>query len=342
VRVDVTISNSLRSAAAEAASAEAAGYDAAWVAETNHDVFLPLVGAGSATDGIALGTSIAVAFARSPMVTAAAAWDVNEYCGGRFVLGLGSQVKAHIERRFSMPWSAPARRMREYVGALRAIWRSWQLGEPLEFAGEFYAHTLMPPFFRPEPNDFGAPRVMVAAVGEAMTRTAAEVADGLFVHPFTTRRWLDEHTLPVVTDCLAARAVDRSSFELSCAVFVVTGRDEAELARACEGTRKQIAFYGSTPSYRPVLELHGWGHVQDRLHELSRSDGWDQMTDLVPDEMLEAFAVVAAPGDVGPALIRRFAGALDRVSLYTPYELDLDARMSAVRSIRAAAAAVAS
>lgn len=340
MKVDVTISTNLRSAAAEASAAEATGYDAAWVAETNHDAFLPLVAASDATTAIALGTSIAVAFARSPMVTAAAAWDINDHSGGRFVLGLGSQVKAHIERRFSMPWSAPARRMHEYVSALRAIWNSWHSGEVLAFDGEFYTHTLMPPFFRPESNEFGAPPIMVAAVGEAMTRTAAEVADGLFVHPFTTRRWLDEHTLPVVDGGLAARSVDRSSFQLSCAVFVVTGRDQAEMARAREGAKKQIAFYGSTPAYRPVLDLHGWGRVQDRLHELSRSDGWDRMGDLVSDEMLETFAVVAPPEEVGRALVSRFAGALDRVSLYTPYQLDPDARLTAVRSIRMAAATV--
>jgi probable F420-dependent oxidoreductase len=337
VYVDLMIQPDLRTAADEAAAAEAAGYDMAWAAETNHDVFMSLVPAAAATERIRLGTSIAVAFGRSPMITASAAWDLNDYSRGRFILGLGSQVRAHIERRFSMPWSAPARRMREYVAALRAIWDSWQFSEPLDFAGEFYKHTLMPPFFRPEPNDYGGPKLMLAAVGAEMTKTAAETADGLLVHPFTTRRWLDEHTLPVVREGLLARPADLSSFELSCAVFVVTGRDDEEMAAAIRGTKKQIAFYGSTPAYRRVLELHGWDDAFERLHELSQTGGWQQMADVINDEMLDAFAVVAPADDVGPALLGRFAGVLDRVSLYTPYKLDPDARSSAVDSIRAAA-----
>lgn len=329
----------LRTAANEAVAAEVAGYDMVWASETNHDVFMSLVPVATATGHIRLGTSIAVAFARSPMITASAAWDLNEYSRGRFVLGLGSQVRAHIEKRFSMPWSAPARRMGEYVSALRAIWCSWQSGKPLGFVGEFYNHTLMPPFFRPAPNDYGGPKLMLAAVGAGMTRIAAETADGLFVHPFTTRRWLDEHTLPVVRGGLSARPADRSSFELSCAVLTVTGRDDEEMAAAVRGTKKQIAFYGSTPAYRRVLELHGWADVFDQLYELSLTGGWEQMADVISDEMLDAFAIVAAPDDVGPALLGRFAGVLDRVSLYTPYELDPDVRSSAVASIRMAARA---
>jgi probable F420-dependent oxidoreductase len=246
--------------------------------------------------------------------------DLQLYSGGRFVLGLGSQVKPHIERRFSMPWSRPAARMREYILALRAIWRSWETGERLAFRGEFYTHTLMAPFFSPGPNPHGAPPVHLAAVGEAMTEVAGEVADGIMLHPFTTRRYLVERTLPALER--GARGARR---EVSVSCLVATGTTDAEMADAVRKTREQIAFYGSTPAYRRVLDLHGWGELGVELTALSIRQRWAEMGRLVDDDVLNEFAVVAAPQAVGAAIEQRFGGLADRVNFYAPY--DHDARL---------------
>lgn len=327
--VDGGIGSDLAHAADDARRAEEEGYAAVWGSETAHDPFLPLALAAEHTTRLRLGTAIAVAFARSPMTTAATAWDLNAYSRGRFLLGLGSQVKPHIEKRFSMPWSHPAPRMREYVAALRAIWACWQDGTRLDFRGEFYRHTLMTPFFSPPRNEFGPPEVFVAAVGEAMTRVAGEVADGMLVHGFTTRRYLREVTLPAVEAGLAAAGRSRADFQLSYPVFVVTGDTDDEVAAASLGTRKQIAFYASTPAYRGVLDRHGWGGLQPALNTLARQGRWDEMADLVTDEVLEAFAVVGEPDEVPALITERVEGLVDRVSLYTPYRIgdDLVARV---------------
>ena len=242
---------------------------------------------------IELGTSIAVAFARNPMTVANVGWDLQAYSGGRFILGLGSQVQAHIEKRFSMPWSRPVGRMREFVAALREIWSCWRDGTKLRFEGDFYTHKLMTPMFTPEPQPYPFPKVFVAAVGEAMTEMCGEVADGLLAHAFTTKRYFEEVTTPALLRGMARSGRRRSDFELSCPIFVVTGDSEDELSARALGTRKQIAFYGSTPAYRKVLELHGWGELHTELHRLSRQGEWDVMGSLIDDEILDAFAVVA-------------------------------------------------
>lgn len=317
--VDGGIPPDLAGAADGARRAEEEGYAAVWGSETSHDPFLPLALAAEHTTRLELGTGIAVAFARNPMTVASTAWDLNAYSRGRFLLGLGSQIKPHIEKRFSMPWSHPAPRMREFVSAMRAIWACWQDGTPLQFRGEYYRHTLMTPFFSPPPNQYGAPRVFLAAVGPAMTRVAGEVADGLLVHGFTTARYLREVTLPAVEAGLAASGRSRAAFQLSYPIFVVTGDTDEQLAEAASGTRKQLAFYASTPAYRAVLDLHGWGELQPALNALSKQGRWDDMADLIPQEVLDAFAVVGEPDEV-PALITERVGELvDRVSLYTPY-----------------------
>ncbi|MFW3172239.1 TIGR03617 family F420-dependent LLM class oxidoreductase [Geodermatophilus sp. CPCC 206100] len=298
---------------------EQRGYAGVWTSETDHDPFLPLLLAGRATTRLQVGTAIAVAFARSPMTLATTAHDLQRYTRGRFVLGLGSQVRAHVERRFSMPWSAPVPRMREYVAALRAIWSAWQEGNRLRFAGEHYRHTLMTPVFTPPPHEWGGPPVHLAAVGPAMTRLAGEVADGLLAHSFTTARYLRERTLPALAEGLAAAGRTRDQVTVSLPGFVVTGGTEAERAESAAAVRAQVAFYGSTPAYRPVLELHGWGALADELHALSvgrREDRWTAMRDLVDDEVLAAFAVVADPADVGREVRARFAGLVDRFSVY--------------------------
>jgi probable F420-dependent oxidoreductase len=303
---------------------EQAGYDGAWGSETAHDPFLPVLMAAEHTETIELGTAIAVAFARSPMTTANTAWDLNAYSQGRFLLGLGSQIKPHITRRFSMPWSHPAPRMKEFISALKAIWDTWQNGTPLDFRGEFYQHTLMTPFFNPGANPYGAPKVFLAAVGEHMTRVAGEVADGMLVHGFSTERYLREVTLPTLEAGLVASGRTRADFELSYPIFVVTGDGDEAAEAAAVATRKQIAFYASTPAYRPVLEVHGWGELQTELNALSKQGEWDTMGTLVSDDVLDAFAVVAAPDDLAAAIVSRVGDIADRVSFYSPYRLDQD------------------
>jgi probable F420-dependent oxidoreductase len=319
VRIDGGIGSDLRTAASQAQQAETAGYDAVWSAETGHDPFLPLAIAAEHTERIQLGTGIAVAFGRTPMTTANVSWDLNLYSRGRFLLGLGSQVRPHIEKRYSMPWSHPAPRMREFISAMRAIWDCWQEGTKLDFRGDFYTHTLMTPFFNPGPNDYGPPKVLLAAVGEGMTRVAGEVADGMLVHGFTTERYLREVTLPAVETGLAASGRVRADFQLSYPAFVVTGDTEAQTSAADAATRKQIAFYASTPAYRPVLELHGWGDIQPELNTLSKRGEWDEMGTRINDEMLDAFAVKGTPEEIPRQLQRRFGDVIDRISLYMPY-----------------------
>ena len=314
-----------------AVAAEAAGYAAVWTSEVTHDPFTALTLAAVATERIELGTAIAVAFARNPMSLAVQANDVQLLSGGRLLLGLGSQVRAHITRRFSMPWSHPAPRMREYVQALHAIWDCWNTGARLNFRGDFYQHTVMTPFFSPGPNPWGRPRVLLAGVGEAMTRVAGEVADGFLCHGFTTERYLREVTLPALR---AGRGGSLDGFTVSGLPFVVTGRTEQELAAACAGVRGQIAFYGSTPAYRGVLELHGWGELHERLHELSVSGGWDRMAELIDDEVLAAFAVVGEPDAVVAELLRRYGDVMDRMTLYTPYGIDGGLAAELARGLR--------
>jgi probable F420-dependent oxidoreductase len=303
---------------------EELGYDGILTAETGHDAFLPIALAAEHTQRIELATGIAVAFARTPMVLAYTANDLQQMSKGRFVLGLGSQIKPHIEKRFSMPWSHPARRMREYILALRAIWSAWNEQTKLSFDGEFYKHTLMTPFFAPPPNQYGAPKVFLAAVGERMSEVAGEVADGIIIHGFTTERYVKEVTMPAVERGLKAAGRDRSSFQVSGPLFVVTGTSDEEITTARQGVKQQIAFYGSTPAYRGVLELHGWGDLQTELNALSKQGQWVEMGELIDDDILNTFAVVASPEGVAAELKRRYGGVIDRCSFYAPYRVDPD------------------
>ncbi len=318
----------------QARAVEAAGYDGAWAAEVGHDPLLILAGAASATMRLELGTGIVVAFGRSPMITAMMANDVQLLSKGRLLLGLGSQIKPHIEKRYSMPWSQPAARMREYILALRAIWSCWNEGAPMNFRGEFYRHTLMTPFFSPAPNPFGAPKIFLAAVGELMTEVAGEVADGLLVHPFTTERYLREVTLPALERGLAKAGRPPEAFQISYSGLIATGVTEAELESAKDHVRSQIAFYGSTPAYRGVLELHGWGDLQTELNTLSRSGDWTAMGKLIDDDVLGTLSVVAPVGDVARRVHARFGDVIDRFSLYVPYSLDDDYRSEIIAGLR--------
>jgi probable F420-dependent oxidoreductase len=295
-----------------ARAAEKAGYDGIWSAETSHDPFLPLALAAEHTDHLELGTGIAVAFARNPMNLAVVANDLQTLSRGRFMLGLGSQIRPHIEKRYSMTWSHPAARMREMVLAIRAIWHSWSEGDRLEFRGEFYRHTLMTPMFDPGPNPYGNPKIFVAAVGPRMTEVVGEVADGILIHGFTTERYIREVTIPALERGLALSGRTRADFQTSYPGMVVTGPDEASLELAKTAVKKQLAFYGSTPAYRPVLELHGWGDLQTELNNLSKQGKWDEMADLIDDEVVETFAVVESLENLVPTIRRRFDGIVDR------------------------------
>jgi probable F420-dependent oxidoreductase len=322
MKIDGGIWGGLDKAGAAAAQQEARGYDGIWVPETSHDPFLPLVLAAEHTERLDLATGIVVAFARNPMTLAQVSWDLQAASQGRFILGLGSQIKPHITRRFSMPWSSPAARMREMILAIRAIWESWNQGTKLDFRGDFYSHTLMTPFFNPGPNPHGDARIFLAGVGELMTQVAGEVADGFLCHGFTTRQYLDEVTLPNLAKGRAKAGKAMDGFQLAGPMFVVTGRDEAEMAEAAKGVKGQIAFYGSTPAYRPVLELHGWGDLQEELNRLSKEGRWAEMGNLIDDAMLATFAVVAPLDEVAGALKDRWGDVLDRLSFYAPYDTD--------------------
>jgi probable F420-dependent oxidoreductase len=314
MKVDGGIGFELDKAGAQAQELEAMGYSGILTAETSHDPFFPLLVAAQHTQKIELMTSIAVAFARTPMVLANIGHDLNAASKGRFILGLGSQIKPHITKRFSMPWSNPAPRMREFILAMRAIWANWHRGEPLVFAGKYYTHTLMTPFFTPTDTAYGAPRVFLAAVGPLMTEVAGEVADGVIIHAFTTEKYLRETTLPALERGFARAGKTRADFEISYPVFVCTGSNERELAEAKVATRKQIAFYGSTPAYRPVLESIGVGELQDDLNRMSKQGRWDEMGTLITDDILSAFAVVGEPSTIAGQIKARYGDVIDRTS----------------------------
>ena len=258
------------------------------------------------------------------MNLAVVANDLQHLTKGRFMLGLGSQIKAHITRRFSMPWSHPASRMRELVLAIRAIWATWETGEKLDFRGEFYTHTLMTPFFVPEKHPYGNPKILLAAVGELMTEVAGEVGDGLLVHGFSTERYIREVTLPALERGAAKAGKSRADLTVSYPGFLVTGATEAAVAAASQAVRQQIAFYGSTPAYRPVLELHGWGDLQTELNTLSRRGEWVKMGQLIDDEVLRAFAVVCPIDEVADQVKARVGDIVDRFTFYAPYKMDPD------------------
>jgi probable F420-dependent oxidoreductase len=320
--VDGGVSPVFGGSADSAREAEASGYDGAWAAETNHDPFLLLLDAVRSTKRIQLGTGIAVAFARNPMNMAVLANDLQMQSEGRFLLGLGSQVKAHITKRFSMEWGQPAARMREYILAMRAIWDCWNNDTKLDFRGDFYTHTLMTPFFNPGPNPHGDPKVFLAAVGHLMTEVAGETADGILAHGFTTESYLKSETIPALERGLAKSGRTLDGFEISLPAFVVTGTNEEEYAAARTGVKRQIAFYGSTPAYRPVLEHHGWGELQTTLNAMSKEGKWAEMGELIDDEILTTFAVVAEPEDIAAELGKRYSGVVTRIMFYAPYKSD--------------------
>ena len=317
-----------------AVAAEADGYDGWWAFETQIDPFLGCTVAAERTERVGVGTSIVVAFARNPMTVALQANDVQTLSGGRFTVGLGSQIKPHIERRYSMPWSKPAARMREFVLAIRAIWECWETGGELDFEGDFYTHTLMPPFFNPGPNPHGNPKIMLAAVGPLMTAAAGEVADGVLCHAFSTERYMREATLPALERGFEKAGRSREGFEITAPAFVVARDTEAERAEGVAFVKQQISFYGSTPAYRPVLDLHGWGELQDELKAMTKRGEWDRMPELIDDELVETFAVVGTPEEAVAEVKRRYGDIATRITLPLP-EMDEERRLALFDSLRA-------
>lgn len=314
MKVDGGVGFELDKAGAQAAELEEMGYSGVMTAETSHDPFFPLLVAAQHTQRVDLVTSIAVAFSRSPMTLANIGHDLNSASKGRFVLGLGSQIRPHITKRFSMPWSNPAPRMREYILAMRAIWGNWHEGTPLEFTGKFYTHTLMTPMFTPTDTQYGAPRVFLAAVGPLMTEVAGEVADGVIIHAFTTERYIREVTMPALERGFAKGGKSRADFEISYPVFVVTGQTEEEMAEATAAAQKQIAFYGSTPAYKPVLDSIGAGELQPELNTMSKQGRWEEMGNLITPDILKEFAVVGEANTIASQITSRYGDLVDRTS----------------------------
>jgi probable F420-dependent oxidoreductase len=294
---------------------EAIGYDGAFSFEAKLDPFLPLAVAAEHTRSLQLGTAVAIGFARTPMLLASVAHGLQTLTGGRFLLGIGTQVRPHIENRFSMPWSKPAARLREMVLAIRAIFERWEGRSELRFEGEFYRHTLMIPAFDPGPNPFGPPPIYTGGFGPKTTELAGEVADGFLVHPFQTRESLRRNVIPALERGLVKAGRTLADFDVICATLVVTAEGDEEFERVVLAARKQLAFYGSTPAYRGTLDCHGWGDAHHELNRLSKQGRWDEMTGLVSDEMLEAIAVVGPRREIAGKLRARLDGVADAVSL---------------------------
>jgi probable F420-dependent oxidoreductase len=334
VKVDAGLGPQLERVAEVTREYEELGVDGIRTAETAHDPFMPLLLAAEHSERLELITAIAVAFARSPMLLANIGHDLNAYSKGRLTVGLGSQIKPHITKRFSMPWDAPAAKMRELILAMRAIWANWYDGEPLQFMGKYYTHTLMTPAFTPENTEYGAPKVILAAVGPMMTEVAGEVADGMIIHPFSTVPFIESVTLPAIEAGLAKAGKSRQQFEISYSNFVVSGENEEAFAKAKRQVCERIAFYGSTPAYRGVLESIGAGELQPELNAMSKQGRWQEMGALISDDILEAFAVVGEPKDIVPEIKRRYAGFVDRTSGGFGF-VDADARRAMIAELRA-------
>ncbi len=303
---------------------EAMGYDCLWSAETQHDPFLPLAIAATCTSRIRLGTNIATVFSRSPMITALIAWDLQKASAGRFILGLGTQVKAHNERRFSVKFESPGPKMAEAIRAIRAIWECWQTGGKLDFKGRFYTFDVMTPFFNPGPIDHPKIPIFIAGVNPYMCGVAGELCDGLHVHPFNSPKYLREVVHPAVEAGLARSGRSRKDFTYATSSFVVVGDTEKERAEQARMVKQQIAFYGSTRTYEPVLAAHGWQDLTAKLHRKSVEGDWKGMADLITDEMLDTYAVTATYDKLQAKLLERYGDLLDRTALYQPYQPSLD------------------
>jgi len=332
--IDHHLRGAITDASRVARELEDAGFDGLYTAEAAHEPFCSLALAAEHTTSATLFTSIAIGFARSPMDLAQMSDGLQRLSQGWFALGLGSQIRPHIENRYSMPWTAPVPRMRELVSAIKAIHHAWQERTPLAFRAEHYRHTLMTPFFDPGPNPHGPPPVWVAGLGPKMTRAAGEVADGLLVHPFHSERYFHEHVVPAFEAGLAASDRSRSTFSLSATPIVCTGGNDEAVEQAIRGVNVLLAFYGSTPSYRVTLDAHGWGDLQTELNRLSKEGRWDVMPTLITDEVRETIAVCGEPDEMGRLLAQRYGGKVDRVGLSMPYDTPPETLASVIASLK--------
>jgi probable F420-dependent oxidoreductase len=319
MKIETTISLDLARSAEDARRAESLGYDGVLTPETGRDPFFPLLLGAEHTQRISLGTAVAIAFPRSPMVSAQIAWDLQRYSGGRFLLGLGTQVKGHNVRRYGTPWdSPPGPRLREYILMVRAIWDCWQNGTKPNFRGEHYEFTLMTPFFNPGPIEHPHIPVYISAVNVYNCRLAGELCDGLRLHAFNTPKYMHDVILPAVE--AGAKRAGRAMKDVDIAGlgFIITGKDASELTRNAGPVRRQISFYASTPSYQPVMETHGWGDVGRELFHMSKRGEWGAMAELITDEMLEQFCTIATHDDLVPALIKTYGGVTTRAAFGIP------------------------
>jgi probable F420-dependent oxidoreductase len=336
MQIDAALTTTdLNSVPSAAVSIEAAGYDGVFSFEGQHDPFFPLLLAAEHTERVQLTTAVAIAFARNPMTLAQTAYDLQLASHGRFRLGLGTQIKPHIEKRFSMPWSQPVDRMRELVLAIRAIWDTWHTGAPLKFEGEFYRHTLMTPFFNPGPNPYGLPSIFLAGVGPRMTEMAGEVADGFIVHPFATEQSLRELTIPALERGAIRGGRALADIEVAFPLMAVVADTDEQLARGREAMRPRLAFYGSTPAYKVILDVHGWGDLQPELNRLSKTGDWATMSSLITDEMVDAFSVQGTPDEIGPKVRARYGDLVQRISFDTSAQLDQDRVATVLAGLRA-------
>ena len=315
MRFDASIHpSSLREIPETSRRAEDCGFDALWTSETQHNPFLPLALAAEHSENLQLGTSVAIGFTRSPTELAHTAWDLSQQSGGRFILGLGTQVKAHIERRFGMDWpDSPVGKLRELIAGIRAVWGRWQQGEELNLRGEYYTLTLMSPFFNPGSIKHPEIPIHIAGVNPGLCRLAGEIADGFHVHPLHTARYLRESVIPAIREGADRAQRSLSDAPLTISAFVVNDEKEERFVRS------QIAFYASTPSYRRVMALHGWGDVAEQLSTMARRRAWDSMPAVITDEMLRQFAVVAPEEDTSEALKEKYSGLAHRIKLYRPF-----------------------
>jgi probable F420-dependent oxidoreductase len=335
MQIDAALTTTdLNSVPSAAAGIEAAGYDGVFSFEGQHDPFFPLLLAAEHTERVQLTTAVAIAFARNPMTLAQTAYDLQLASHGRFRLGLGTQIKPHIEKRFSMPWSQPVDRMRELVLAIRAIWDRWHTGAKLEFQGDFYRHTLMTPFFDPGPNPYGLPSIFLAGVGPRMTEMAGEVADGFIVHPFGTERSLRELTIPALERGALRGGRSLADVEVAFPLMAVVADTDEQLARGREAMRPRLAFYGSTPAYKVILDVHGWGDLQPELNRLSKTGDWATMSSLVTDEMIDAFSVQGTADEIGPIVRARYGDLVQRISFDTSAQLDPDRVATVLAGLR--------
>ena len=332
-KLDATVTD-LERAGEVARAVEAQGFDGLISFEGSHDPFVPLVLAAAASERLELMTGIAIAFARNPMVCAYVANDLQLVSRGRFVLGLGTQIRPHIEKRFGQPWSKPNPRMREFVQAIRAIWHAWETGERLAHRGEFYTHTLMSPFFSPGPNPHGWPKIALAGFGPAMIRVAGEVADRWIVHPLNSPAYVREQALPALAAGAERAGRPVESVEISCQTIAMIGSNDAEIATARQKAKGQIAFYGSTPAYRIFLEHHGWGDLQPELNRMSKEGRWMEMIGLVTDDMLDVVGVSGRPAEVGRKLRARNAAWAERTTPVLYNETEADAVVDLVRAFK--------